>query len=523
MPPLSGLELIARTTTQRVWQNWHQNFTQPIHELLDLWNAKPAVSDFTVYRETTRGLQRLVGRAGQEGRSLRALGGSWSFSPVAATDGIVLNTRPLNYRFQFALQGTVDPQYGRDPSNLFLAQCGNSLAELNEYLRSLRKALKTSGASNGQTIAGALSTGTHGSAFGVGGVQEYVVGLHLIVGPNRHVWLERASDPVIAPAIPRWLGADLVRNDDLFNAALVSMGSFGIIHGVLFEAEPLYYLQVYRSWRPLDEALWHAMETLDFTGLTLPRPATQPPFHFEVLVNPHDLAGGAFVKVMYKDSTRAADCRPLPTPGKIAQGDDAFEAMAVITDLASDVTPLVVNNLMKRLFAEEKGVCGTHGEIFRDTSTRGTAASSAMGIPLGAVRQATDIGLQLNKDSQVGPFPGLFGYRYVKASRATLAFTRHKPQTCVFELDGPWSERTRRFYLKMWQAMDAAGIPYTFHWGKIHGLDATRVRQMYSDSQNPARSAVEAWCDARRELFKESPASSQIFANQWLRGLGMDT
>jgi len=522
MPLLSGLELIARPTTQRVWQNWHQNFTQPVHEVLDLWNAKPSVSDFTVYRETTRGLQSLIGRAAKEGRSLRALGGSWSFSQVAATDGIVLNTRPLNYRFQFALQGTVDPQYRRDASNLFFAQCGNSLAELNWYLRSLKKALKTSGASNGQSIAGALSTGTHGSAIGVGGVQEYVVGLHLIVGPTRHVWLERASDPVIAPAIPQWLGADLVRDDVLFNAALVSMGSFGIIHGVLFEAEPLYYLQVYRSWRPLDAALWHAMETLDFTGLKLPRPATQPPFHFEVLINPHDMAGGAFVKVMYKDAQRPADGQPLPKPGKIAQGDDAFEAMAVITDLAADVTPLVVNNLMKRLFTEEKGVCGTHGEIFKDTSTRGKAASSAMGIPLDKVRQATDIGLQLNKDPQVGPFPGLFGYRYVKASRATLAFTRHQPATCIFELDGPFSDRTKRFYQKMWDAMDAAKIPYTFHWGKIHGLDATRVRQMYPDPQNPAASAVEAWCGARRELFKQSPESSQVFANQWLRGLGMD-
>jgi FAD/FMN-containing dehydrogenase len=523
MPPLSGLELIARTTPQRTWQNWHQNFVQPVHEVLDLWNAKPATSDFTVYRETTRGLQTLVGRAAREGLSLRALGGSWSFSPVAATDGIVLNTRPLNYRFRFSSQGTVDPQYQRDASNLFFAQCGNSLAELNEYLRSMGKALKTSGASNGQTIAGAMSTGTHGSAFGFGGVQEYVVGLHLIVGANRHVWLERASDPVIAPAIPTWLGAELVRDDGLFNAALVSMGSFGLIHGVLFEAEPLYYLQVFRGWRPLNDALWRAMEHLDFSGLTMPRPATEQPYHFEVLVNPHDIAAGAFVKVMYKDAKRPPDGQPLPKPGKIAQGDDALEAMGVITNLASSVTPLVVNLLMKRLFTEEKGVCGTHGEIFRDTSTRGKAASTAMGIPLGSVRQATDIGLELNKDNEVGPFPGLFGYRYVKASQATLAFTRHAPATCVFELDGPWSDGTRKFYRRMWQAMDASGIPYTFHWGKIHGLDAARVRQMYPDPQNPARSAVDAWCEARRGLFKDSPKSDQVFANQWLRGLGMDT
>ena len=41
-----------------------------------------------------------------------------------------------------------------------------------------------------------MSTGTHGSALDVGAVQDYVVGLHLVLAPDRHLWIERKSYPV---------------------------------------------------------------------------------------------------------------------------------------------------------------------------------------------------------------------------------------------------------------------------------------------------------------------------------------
>jgi len=68
---------------------------------------------------------------------VRALGGGWSFSPVAATDGIIINTKPLNYGFTLAQ--SAHPQYRGDPASLFFAQCGMSISELNHNLRSAGK------------------------------------------------------------------------------------------------------------------------------------------------------------------------------------------------------------------------------------------------------------------------------------------------------------------------------------------------------------------------------------------------
>jgi hypothetical protein len=52
---------------------------------------------------------------------------------------------------------------------------------------------------------------------------DYVVGMHLVVGPDRDVWIERASYPVLSDALVEVLGAQLIRDVTLFNSALVSL------------------------------------------------------------------------------------------------------------------------------------------------------------------------------------------------------------------------------------------------------------------------------------------------------------
>jgi hypothetical protein len=51
-----------------------------------------------------------------------------------------------------------------------------SILQINEKLEAAGRSLKASGASNGQSIAGCISTGTHGAAFQVGAVHEAIVG-----------------------------------------------------------------------------------------------------------------------------------------------------------------------------------------------------------------------------------------------------------------------------------------------------------------------------------------------------------
>ncbi len=115
---------------------------------------------------------------------------------------------------------------------------------MNNWLKKNKRSLKTSGASNGQTIVGCFSTGTHGSAIDTGSVPDFIVGMHIITGPGKHIWLERESYPVVSDAFIQKFKTKLVADDELFNAALVSFGSFGFIHGVMIETEDIYLLEM---------------------------------------------------------------------------------------------------------------------------------------------------------------------------------------------------------------------------------------------------------------------------------------
>ena len=85
---------------------------------------------------------------------------------------------------------------------------------INEYLYGEKLSLKASGSNSGQSLAGVVSTGTHGSAFKFGACQDFVVGLHLVLGPTKHVYLQSSSNPVVNQSFTDKFGATLVSDDD---------------------------------------------------------------------------------------------------------------------------------------------------------------------------------------------------------------------------------------------------------------------------------------------------------------------
>ena len=211
------------------WTNKHENFTHQLvaNASFTLWNP-PGSSARERYLSTTKNFQWLINHAIENDLKLRAMGKGWSFSKVGITNGGIIDTASLNFSFQ-PKRRQVSEHYTKAPEDLYFLQCGVAIYEINTRLSSKRpqRSIKASGASNGQTIAGALSTGTHGAAINVGAVHDAVVGLHIVTSEDKHVWLERKSYPVASQKFIEWLDADLFADDDLFNAALVSFGSFG--------------------------------------------------------------------------------------------------------------------------------------------------------------------------------------------------------------------------------------------------------------------------------------------------------
>lgn len=492
------------------WENRHETFKQDIKDLYELGND-PALSPLDAYNDTTKGIQGIIADAITNKVPLRALGAGWSWTKIATAEaGIMLDTKPLNMIFDIS-SGSVTTGYTGDPGKLFLAQCGNGVWELSRFLKNRNLSLKTSGASNGQTIAGVTATGAHGSAFDVGAVQDFVLGMHIIVSPTRHIWLEPASKPVVSAALVQKLGAELVQDDDLFHAAQVSFGSFGFIHGVMIEADDIFLLEAYMSQMPFDDNLQDVMETLDFSANKLNLPyGTERPFHFAVSLNPYDTKSGAYVTTMYKRPYKAGYTPPARNLSGLGPGDDAPCFIGHLTQALPSLVPTLVTKLLSANLVPFKQQFGTMGEIFDNTTLHGKLMSAAVGISITDVRKATDVLMRINKSS--GPFCGLFAYRFIKKSAATLAFTRF-PFTCVLELDATFSDETKAFYSAVWAEFEKEGIPFSFHWGKMNELDFGRISRMYGPG-------ADAWIAARNKILDADTRT--VFTNATLRQWGLD-
>jgi len=503
-------------------QGRHQSFRQALDGEYGFRLDRGGPPPLERYNATTRELQEIVAECLRDGVTLRARGSLWSLSPVAVTDGRLIDTKALRQAFSLP-PSLVEPGYaaaGGEADKLRFLECGNSIDAVNRYLFGDRLSLQASGSNNGQTLAGALSTGTHGGAFNVGAVQDTVVGLHLVVGPDRHVYLERASQPVTTPAFAQSLGAELVRDDTRFDAALVSFGSFGVIHGIMIEARALFILNALRFDHPFDAALKKAVTTLDLADLRLP-PAQDgerrdAPYHFEVFYNPNEGTppGEAIVLVMFEEPWDES-YEPLQWDASDAgPGASGLELMGTLLELIPQpLTPPLVpilNDQVRDQYAPyaKRGIIR---DLFRGERVLGPTLGCGIGLPLDRALEALEVAFKAYRDSG-DLMPIILSHRFVKGTRALLGFTRFAP-TAVLEIDAVNTASRRRYLQRVWTELDAAGIPFTLHWGKFNShLTPTRVRRMYGDER------VEQWKASRNALL-ESPQVGRVFANPFVSRL----
>lgn len=116
-------------------------------------------------------------------------------------------------------------------------------------------AFRTLGGAGGQTVVGASSTGTNGGDFDRPPVADSIVAIHLVADGGKHYWIE-----AVEPGVPQLtddfmmslefrteeLGGvnnfEIIRDNSVFDAVLVSAGRFGVIYSVVLKVVPEYAL-----------------------------------------------------------------------------------------------------------------------------------------------------------------------------------------------------------------------------------------------------------------------------------------
>lgn len=519
-------------TLQEPIQDRHRSFQARVEGQYRFLGYDGSGTILNAYKSVTAELQAILGEAVAAEKEVRAFGALWSASRVALPKHRLVSTRMLHSLRFTVPKSYMSRRYANDPARLRFVEGGESINALNWYLYREGLSLKTSGSNSGQSIAGALSTGTHGAAFEFGSIAEFVVGLHIVTGPHTHVYLQRDTQPVVVKRFADQLGADFVQCDDTFNAALVSFGSFGFIQGVMIEARELFTLHATRFRMRYasgpSNPLKRAINNWDFKPIVehseLPVRFRGKLHHFQMYINPNDSGvNRCTVLMMFEGKWNKQYQRPEydeddagPSPSGIDIVNWLFDQVPpVLTRILIGVMNSGLRNRLKPF----KRKTATTRDMYPGDRPEGKLLLSGTAVPADRAVEAIDIAMRVYEE-QEALLPVILAIRFVKQSTATLGFTRFE-RTCVIDVDCIGSEKAHAYLDAFRAELEATELPFAVHWGKDHGtangvwqLDADRVTRMYGAD------AVARWKEARASLIDDLGVA-KVLENDFLRGVGL--
>ena len=187
------------------WRNWVGN-----QSFITRHKAEPGSEDE---------LAALVREASRQNLSIRVASSGHSFTPIVATSGLLLSLTNM--------QGLVSADLDR---KRVVVRAGTRIGDIGRALKEIGLSLANQGDIDTQAIAGALSTGTHGTGIGLGCLSSQAVGMRL-VQPDGSVF-----------------DVDADRDAQTMAAAQVSIGMLGVISTITLQAVSAYNLKE-NLWR----------------------------------------------------------------------------------------------------------------------------------------------------------------------------------------------------------------------------------------------------------------------------------
>lgn len=495
---------------------WHE--TGPFATEMLYVAQQSGTKNLSLHNESITEIQKVLQECLDEGKRFRAHGSLWSLNDVA----ICRNRNHANFKMKLKLDidsSHIDSQSSLDTSQLVFTQCGATINQITNYLERQGRSLKVSGGSNGQTIAGAISTGVHGAAFDHQCISDYVRGIQIIRGPgvNDRIYLERASDPILNDTFASDINSQLIRDDDLFNAAIVGLGSFGFIGAVILEVSEIFTLRRYVKSIEYPEAMRLLMD-LDFDNpnFQIEGEEGNRPYHFKVFINQYTKK--SITEVMYKKAFA-----PAPKPDFKLGSElhpDLFRVMNWAIEksdgkLVKLISSLLQGSVMPNPKKETEPIDGTLGDMFDSIDFQQPGFSWAFGVDQAKLSEAMDVFLEVFETHKV---PGLSAIKLVKQTAATIGFARF-PVTAIIHLDGiQWTASGRlwpqeQIETELVKAFVRKGVEFTLHWGKngdwnYPGL----VDYMYGATDDE-------WVKQRSRLLNLE--QSELFANDFIKRIGL--
>ncbi|WP_329137408.1 FAD-binding protein [Streptomyces sp. NBC_01476] len=403
-------------TTEKVWRNWAGNVTaRPVR------SATPA---------SVPELAEVLREAAADGLTVKAVGSGHSFTGAAATDGVLVRPEGLT-----AIRG-IDRAAGT-----VTAEAGVQLRHLNAALAAQGLSLTNMGDIMEQTVAGATSTGTHGTGRDSGSIAAQITALELVTADGSVLNCSAAENP------------------EVFAAARIGLGALGVVSAVTFAVEPVFLLTAREEPMTFDRV------TAEFEQL-----ATENE-HFEFYWFPH--TGNCNTKRNNRSQGPAA-----PVPAVRGWIDDellsngVFQAACALGRAAPAAIPAIARVSSRALSAR------TYTDIPYKVFTsprRVRFVEMEYAVPReAAVDAIRELRLMVERSSLRVSFP--VEVRVAPADDIALS-TASGRDTAYIAVHMYRGSRYQEYFTAVEKIMTAReGRP---HWGKMHSRDAEYLAGVY--------------------------------------------
>jgi FAD-linked oxidoreductase len=427
---------------RKVWRNWSGSVcSKPRHIL---------------YPQTVAEVAEVVARCAQEGKRLRVVGSGHSFTRLVQTEDVLLSLD--------LMQGIAGVDEDADMVEVW---GGTKLKALGEALYTLGYAQENLGDINAQSIAGAISTGTHGTGIRFGSLSTQVAGITVVTGSGDVQECSEEEKP------------------ELFKALQVSLGLLGVIVKVRLRVIPAFAMR-YQGKRML---LAECLANLD--GLK------NGNRHFEFYWFPY--SDYVQAKCMNETEETSGGNNTWSYLQKMVLENGAFWLLSEgcrlfprlckpVSRLSARSVPIVQEvDMSHRLFATPRLVRFNEMEY---------------NVPADRMREVIE---EIRDCIEANQFAVHFPLecRYAKGDDIWLspAYNRDSAYIAVHMYKGmPYQEYFSQVEQIFWRY---GGRP---HWGKIHSMDAVRLSEAYPKWHE--------FLAVRSELDPQG-----IFVNDYLREL----
>ncbi len=372
-----------------------------------------------------------IAEASAAGLTVRALGSGHSFTPAAATDGAALDLS--------AWSGVVAAD---SRTGLVTVRSGTTIRQLNTALDTLGLAMENLGDIDSQTIAGAISTGTHGTGAALGGLATQVTGLELVLADGTVVSCSETERP------------------DLFAAARVSIGALGVISTVTLRCVPAFRLVADERPMPLDEVVSRFDEFAAGNQ------------HFEFYWFPYGR------KALVKRNNPAG----YGAPRQLAAWRRFYEfemmenaAFGTLCRTGRTLPRLIprLNALSSAALSTRTYTASSH-EVFV-TSRRVRFVESEYAVPRESL---VDVLAELRREVPKLADPVMFPVEIRVAAADDIWLSTASGRDSAYLAIHQYKGLPYQRYFDLFESV-VAGVGGRPHWGKMHSLDASRLRSLY--------------------------------------------